>query len=51
MLLYQYLCTNCDTLNQIHWTIDEDYQAPYCCECGERYAFVFKKILEVKDAN
>ena len=51
MTLYQYLCTHCDTMNYIHWEVEEDYQTPHCCECGqydvEEYKFI--QILEVKE--
>jgi hypothetical protein len=55
MSLNQYLCTNCDTLNHIHWDIvfskGWEYTAPHCCECGEsdikNYKFI--KQLEVTE--
>ena len=50
--LYVYLCTNCDTLNHIHWKITE-FNEPYCCECSLRDGFKFVTVLEVnpKDAD
>jgi DNA-directed RNA polymerase subunit RPC12/RpoP len=45
--LYVYLCTNCDTLNHIHWQITE-FNEPHCCECSERNFYKFIAVLEAK---
>jgi hypothetical protein len=51
MILYQYKCMKCDTLNHIHWEVEEERQTPFCCECGrdnvENYIFI--QTLEVKE--
>jgi Zn ribbon nucleic-acid-binding protein len=55
MILYKYLCTNCDTLNHIHWAIEKDYEAPFCCECGQykrtKYKFIKKVEVMENDNN
>ena len=50
MELYVYQCKECDTLNNIYWKINEWYQAPYCCECGQDFAdnYKFVEVLEAK---
>ena len=51
MILYQYLCLVCDTLNHIHWEITHNGNAPCCCECGEGWGVNYKfiKTLEVEE--
>ncbi|QFR56266.1 hypothetical protein PPK15_gp53 [Bacillus phage 000TH010] len=53
MILYKYLCKDCDTMNHIHWYFSKvtRFAAPHCCECGGKKfdQYEFKGSIEIKE--
>lgn len=53
MILYRFVCWDCETLNHIHWDfrLRNEYGAPCCCECGqeEKNRYEFKGSFEIEE--